>query len=470
MRKDNVKFKICFLAILCFGILGLPKSSWAATINAASCSQPDVQDAINSTGDGDRVSIPAGTCAWESAVSWTDKNIGVFGAGIDQTIITGDGTQFSIHAENKASFRISGMTFSGGSPSSVFYFKNNGNTPTTGFRVDHIRFIYTADTGSDYFLIIGLIYGVIDYCTVDAPGGMFVQHYGYTEVEGAYSGTTSWSLPLDLGGPTAIYVEDCTINYGSGWAPYMDDSWAGGRLVFRNNILSRPIFQTHGARGTIRGGLKLEVYGNSMISDGVAWDRIAQIRSGTGVFFNNTISGYQYQRATLDDPRVCDTGASDFGGWCDGTSPWDGNLGSSSTGDAGWPCLDMPGRGTIPSSMPGGTQPSVPYYAWRNGPEVSCRTGVGTCTPQEVFVCSWGYEKCDPGPPTTCDYVRVSPAQSPHVGGVYDAYNNGLTPKPGYTSYTYPHPLITDCSHNPITCDQGRDTTSPASPIGLRIK
>jgi hypothetical protein len=52
-----------------------------------------------------------------------------------------------------------------------------------------------------------------------------------------------------------------------------------------------------------------------MISDVVAWDRIAQNRSGTGVFFNNTISGYQYQRTTLDDPRVCDTGASDFGGW-----------------------------------------------------------------------------------------------------------------------------------------------------------
>jgi hypothetical protein len=402
-------------------------------------------------------------------VGWTDKNITVIGAGIDQTIITGDGTRFSIHAENKASFRISGMTFSGGSPSSVFYFKNNNNTPTAGFRVDHIRFIYTADTASDYFYIAGLIYGVIDHCRVDAPGGMFVQHYGYTEVEGTYAGTTSWSLPLDLGGPTAIYVEDCTINYGSGWAPYMNDSWGGGRLVFRYNNLSRPIFQTHGARGNIRGGLKLEVYGNTMISDGIAWDRIAQIRSGTGVFFNNIISGYQYQRATIDDPRVCDTGASNFGGWCDGTSAWDGNLGSSGTGDSGWPCLDMPGRGTTSSLMPGGIQPSEPYYAWRNGPEAGCRAGVGTCTPQEVFVCSWGYEKCSPGPPTTCDYVRVFPAQSPHAGGVYDAYNNGLTPKPGYTPYTYPHPLITDCSHYPTTCDQAGDTLPPAAPTGLAV-
>jgi hypothetical protein len=86
-----------------------------------------------------------------------------------------------------------------------------------------------------------------------------------------------------------------------------------------------------------------------------------------------------------------------------------------------------------------------------------------------VFVCSWGYEKCSPGPPTTCDYVRVFPAQSPHVGGMYDAYNNGLIPKPGYIPYTYPHPLITDCSHYPTTCDQAADTIPPAAPTGLAV-
>ncbi|MBI5537639.1 MAG: hypothetical protein HY898_33255 [Deltaproteobacteria bacterium] len=388
-------------------------------------------------------------------VSWTDKNIRLMGAGIGQTTLVGDGTKFSVHAETKASFRISGMTLSGGTPGSVLSFKNGNNTPTSGFRVDHVHFAYTEDTATDYFFVNGLIYGVIDHCSVEAPGGILVQHYGYTEKEGAYSGTTSWSLPLDLGGPTAIYVEDSTIHYGSGWFPGMNDSWSGGRLVFRYNQLTRPVFQTHGARGNMRGGLKLEIYGNTMTSDGVQWDRLGEIRSGTGVFFNNTINGYQHPFADLDVPRVCDTGASNFGGWCDGTSPWDGNLGASSTGDPGWPCLDMPGRGTTASAMPGAAQPSEPYYAWRNGPEAGCQSGVGTCTPQDVFDTNGGYEKCDPGPPHTSDYVRVSPAQAPHAGDVFDAVNNGLTPKPGYAPYTYPHPLITDCSLNPVTCDRG---------------
>jgi hypothetical protein len=386
-------------------------------------------------------------------VKWADQQLRLIGAGIDQTTIVGDGTKFRVQADTNASFRISGMTLSGGTPGNVFLFKNNTNTPTAGFRVDHVHFAYTEDTATDYFFVAGLIYGVIDHCTVDAPGGILVQHYGFTEQEGNYSGTTSWSLPLDLGGPSAIYVEDCTVNYGAGWFPGMNDSWSGGRLVFRFNQLSRPVFQTHGARGTIRGGLKLEIYGNTMTSDGVAWDRLGEIRSGTGVFFDNTVNGYQHQFADLDVPRVCDTGASDFGGWCDGSSPWDGNLGSSATGDAGWPCLDQPGRGTTPDAMPGAAQPSEPYYAWRNGPEPGCTTDDGACTPQDVFDDNGGYEQCDPGPPHTSDYVRVSPAQQPHVGSVFDAVNNGLTPKPGYTPYPHPHPLITDCVASPTTCD-----------------
>lgn len=435
-----------------FAVFLATSGAHAAEIAAKTCSRDEVQAAVDQAVDGDTVRIPPGTCAWSSEVAWLNKNIRVLGAGIDQTKLEGDGTKFRVGAHQKAGFRISGMTLSGTSPESVFSFKNDTNTPTAGFRVDHIKFVYSGDTATDFFYVVGLVYGVIDHCSVQAPGGIFVQHYAYTEQEGDYAGTTSWSLPLDLGGDSAIYVEDCTVSYGAGWFPGMNDSWSGGRLVFRYNQLSRPVFQTHGARGKIRGGLKLEIYGNTMVSDGVAWDRVAQIRSGTGVIFNNQIAGYQYPKATLDVPRVCDTGPSDFGGWCDGTSPWDGNSGSSQTKDAGWPCLDMPGRGTTSASLPGATQPSEPYYAWRNGPEKTCTTSDGPCTVQEVFECSWGYEKCDPGPPSTCDYVRVSPAQSPHTGGVFDAHNSS-TPKPGYAPFTYPHPIIADCAKHPITCD-----------------
>ncbi len=68
------KIKIIFFLILFCGIFGLAKSSWAATINAASCSQAVVQTAIDGAQDGDTINIPAGSCIWSAAISWTDKN------------------------------------------------------------------------------------------------------------------------------------------------------------------------------------------------------------------------------------------------------------------------------------------------------------------------------------------------------------------------------------------------------------
>ena len=52
----------------------------AATHAAASCNSSDVQTAINSAAVGDTVTIPAGTCAWTSALSVT-ANITIQGNG-----------------------------------------------------------------------------------------------------------------------------------------------------------------------------------------------------------------------------------------------------------------------------------------------------------------------------------------------------------------------------------------------------
>lgn len=41
----------------------------ANTITAASCSQTDVQNAINSASDGDTVLVPAGSCVWSNGVT-----------------------------------------------------------------------------------------------------------------------------------------------------------------------------------------------------------------------------------------------------------------------------------------------------------------------------------------------------------------------------------------------------------------
>ena len=97
----------------------------ASIIHAASCSQADVQAAIDTASDGDFVLIPAGYCAWTTPASNTpsviinQKGITLLGAGIDQTVIT-DGTttawnETPLRVDGVAGrpFKITGFTFVG---------------------------------------------------------------------------------------------------------------------------------------------------------------------------------------------------------------------------------------------------------------------------------------------------------------------------------------------------------------------
>ena len=72
--------------LLAIAFLSLVPSTEASAgdITAVSCTQPDVQAAIDEATDGARVLIPAGNCMWSTPVGWHDKNIYVKGAGIDQ--------------------------------------------------------------------------------------------------------------------------------------------------------------------------------------------------------------------------------------------------------------------------------------------------------------------------------------------------------------------------------------------------
>src|SRR4029078_2447710 len=79
-----------FTAMGLIGLFSVPAAS-AATISAPSCSNTDVQAAVNRANDGDVVTVPAGNCTWASHVGLENKNIWVRGAGIGQTVITRNG-------------------------------------------------------------------------------------------------------------------------------------------------------------------------------------------------------------------------------------------------------------------------------------------------------------------------------------------------------------------------------------------
>ena len=91
-RKRIINYFLVFIFILILSTLlyfGLKSGiTGATTINAASCSRADVNFAITTAVDGDRVLIPS--CApttWTSGISISNKGITIEGAGIGATTI-----------------------------------------------------------------------------------------------------------------------------------------------------------------------------------------------------------------------------------------------------------------------------------------------------------------------------------------------------------------------------------------------
>jgi hypothetical protein len=142
MKNNNIKLKIILVFLIIFiffGILGLVKTSLAATIQANSCSQEDVQAAINSASDGDTVLVPSGDCTWSSRVSIPDnKKLKIQGAGKTSTIIRGNSFYLG-----KSGSRISG-----------FNFIDAGTLITQGygFIIDNCRFEKTGSWGDVIYI------------------------------------------------------------------------------------------------------------------------------------------------------------------------------------------------------------------------------------------------------------------------------------------------------------------------------
>jgi hypothetical protein len=306
-------------------------------------------------------------------------------------------------------------------------------------------------------------WGVIDHCVFEGEGYVTIETESYVDADGwppgpKGMGGTAWDWPLNLGTDEAVYIEDNIWNFTDDAISGVNDIGYGGRQVFRRNIVNHAFFQTHSTRANNRGGLKYEIYGNIFDGSGnntashpFLWP--ALIRSGTGVIFNNTVSGYGgTNNFVIDNQRTC----LDFTGnypRCDGTRSVDGNT----AGEYGWPCLDQIGRGPGPI----GNQPSVPLVGWNNGSSPACATG-GICNNSTLIERNGDFDMClSSPPPVLATHIKTAGDMSAHAGGVLDYVNNGSIPKEGYTPYPYPHPL---------TLMGSSDTTPPAPPTRVRVR
>jgi hypothetical protein len=460
----RAKLLLFSLVLLC-----LAAPTHAADINAASCSQADVQSAIDSAVDGDRVLVPAGSCTWTSRVLVPDtKGIIIEGAGIGNTVIT-DNVGTTTHTllvdflSGNSLARVTGFTFTmGAAKSQTVGLVTMRGWGLDAFRVDHNRF----DNLQHHGVVVSAhatgneISGVIDNNIFRKESGN-VQSYYLTcaPFPPAADAGKPFSRALDLGGPDFIFFEDNTIDYsGKGSSDQTGTTEGGCRYVFRYNTIIDTTLAHHGAdSGQKRGAHSFEIYKNNFDATAQSM-RALHFRSGVGLAWGNTYTSTSpgnYGTIKLAVYRSCGSW-SFWDGPCDGTNTWDENTTPIET-FRGWRCLDQPGALFGPDR--GDTPTSEPFYAWLNRDEgVLIPVGINLDPP---FDCAnhslhfsedrdWYNEKAsfDGTSGVGVGVVASRPSTcTPEVGywatdedtfyrcTATDTWTNYYTP------FTYPHPL-----------------------------
>ena len=445
------------LTTLLSGFVLIGASAHAATYVAASCAESAVQTAIALATNGDTVTIPA--CSQTNWTATLNISVGITlqGAGQGSTILGDnvpkgtaanscqDGSPFitwSVNAPN--SLRMTGMTIVGVATDPAVcsrgHIKINGSTHL--MRIDHIT-INPAQTASVY--IDGDIWGVIDHFT-HVGGfvtGVRVEHMnwnGFSNWNDVW-GDASWNAAISYGSGQGVYIEDSSFTGTSGVASAAaTDCYAGGRFVFRHNTVDTLDIGSHGADSDQRHRACrwMEIYNNNFTYSTInALGFIAWIRGGSGVFYNNTITAPGYTNKIVQAVNCRDASAGCGGGpnytpWgtCDGTSPYDQNT------SGGYRCVDQPGSGTSNLLGPSPSGTVTPANTW-----------VGNIS-DPIYV--WGNTLNGSSNNTTIGSTNVIVNRDYYVG----------TARPGYTAYTYPHPLTQGASTPPVS-------TAPAPPSNL---
>ncbi len=164
---------------------------------------------------------------------------------------------------------------------------------STTWRIDHLRIRATRTCGMHVYACGG----VIDHNTFDLVGW----NYGIYGFNGGLPyGDAAWADAARLGnGDKAFFIEDnvfTAVGPGSNSRGYSFalDGWLGQRVVIRHNTFRNAYLGNHGTEssGRLRGARSFEIYENTMTLTVEPLGAAAMgFRSGTGVIFNNTLSG-----------------------------------------------------------------------------------------------------------------------------------------------------------------------------------
>lgn len=395
----------------------------AAIIYAASCSQSDVQSAVNSASYGDTVVVPDGSCGWTSSVT------------IDRAIILKGGGSYSVNAqhEDTGSWPLTitlsgnnGIQITGSSGDRIrvtgFHFTGScaGGTSHGGaiylpasnacnnWRIDNCRFSVSGNAvrSEGNFGLVDHIYSYGGCSTASQICVADLRNSGY--------GDWAFTRPVGFGGPDFVFVEDSTFwrdCTSSSPATTATDAQAGGKFVFRHNYVRDAMVVWHGTESGApeRGGYAFEIYDNEFywtMPSNKYHCAILQ-RGGTVLAYNNIATNYQTLWKTW--VRRANEAWGRFGR-CDGSQIHDGNFGGSYS--PGYPCLDQVGRGAASGTALSEVQEQAESkcYLWNN-------TRINTDA-----------------------MYHINPSYVVE-GRDYEISDDDSAKPDGYTPFVYPHPL-----------------------------
>jgi hypothetical protein len=247
---------------------------------------------------------------------------------------------------------------------------------------------------------------------------------------------SSWNTPstwgaADATGTGAMYFETNDVHA----LQSASDNDDNGRLVWRYNLMDHSTFGTHGADTSTYGQRYFEFYNNVGVfygfSDGstlnMANGWVGLVRGGTFVMHHNTLPAIQStDYGTKTDVLMLVMNLRRNGGpnpcWGAGTT---GGQNYQAPRQVGMGYVTGLGKNVFGSKTDSATYvgDSEPAYIWGNSRQPLSNIGVEDYALGQSDSCSGTLD-------TSANYIVAN-----------RDYFNGSTAKPGYTPYTYPHPL-----------------------------
>jgi hypothetical protein len=434
---------LVFVFILaCGSAFGSTLSGTTYTTNG---SNSDVQSAINAAANGSTVVIPSGTYAWSAGIT-CNKAITVQGASVGGVTITDNvsGTVVDLTPSSAGNLTFANVIFtqgSVGSKSAQHFIVVEYSPGSQPILIHDCQFLSTGSVLSQ--ILWSQNGGVIWNCHFDG-GNSGTDITSVDEgIQFKTPGVDRWQTPSSMGmagdpnGTLNTYIEDCTFNDFFTEATDCDD---GSRNVFRHCVFTKAVCASHGADTSPYGNRHWEYYDNSWIYPYASGDANAVnmnspiiMRGGTGVITGNSFCP---QGTSQWGARTSITWLSDAVTQvrCYTTYPIPRALGQSWSGGSG-----SYGYAQAPEMSSGYI--TEPIYVWGNTTNNTYQSGSAD---------TYGYANntgCNNGL-TTQQFI---------VSGRDFFFDSGA--KPGWSRYTYPHPLRT----------AGSGGTQPAAPQNLRV-